>query len=149
MDKKKVIFLGFVALVVIAIGIIIYVIARKKSIAAKTQIISDAINSGTGALGTDVDSLLVNVVAANYSLSDADLQHLKDADGGWTGLDHPEYINQVLSGKTKAQIKAIFAQFQAKYGIKFNDHLNKIFSDTFGYDTKGYQNIMSIVKAAR
>ena len=63
--------------------------------------------------------------------------------------DHPEYINQVLSGKTKAQIKAIFAQFQSKYGVKFNDHLNIIFDDTFGYDSKGYLNVMSIVSAAR
>jgi ABC-type Zn2+ transport system substrate-binding protein/surface adhesin len=148
-DKKKIIFIGFVFVILLAIGITIYAIMRKRKVDKKVHIISAAIDQGVGELGTDIDSVLLNTVAANYALPASDLKKLKDAKGSWYSIDHPEYINQVLAGKTKAQDKAIINQFQVKYGIKFNDHLNDIFSDTTGYDTAGYNSVLNLVRNAK
>lgn len=150
MEKKKVIFIGVIILVIVIIGIIVYAIVRKNKLNKNAAIVSAAIDGGIGVLGTDVDSLLVSTKADSYfSLSEADMKKLKDAKGSWYAPDHPEYIIQILSGKTKAQIKSIFNQFQSKFGIKFNDHLNSIFDDITGYDTKGYQSVMDLIRNAK
>ncbi|GAL83420.1 hypothetical protein MYP_647 [Sporocytophaga myxococcoides] len=141
--------MGVIFFIILIVGIIIYAITRKKKIAEEISTIRQTINSDVGLLGEDIDSVLVNVTPANYTLPQADLEKLRNAKGSYLFPDHPEYINQVLAGKSKAQIKAICAQFQNAYGIKFNDHLNSIFSDLFGYDTAGYQAVLNIVKSAK
>jgi hypothetical protein len=149
-NKPKTFIIILAVVIFIIIGIVVYAILRKRSVDIKVKMISDAIDQGVGTLGTDIDSLLVSTKSdPSYVLSSADLSKLKSAKGSWYSTDHPEYITQVLGGKTKAQIKAIVTQFQNSTGIKFNDHLNDIFSDVTGYDTAGYNSVLNIVKSAK
>ncbi len=150
MKKDKIVFWVMVIVTVFIIAGIVYAIIRSGKVKEKTKIISDAIDSKVGALGTDIDSLLANVKAdTTYRVLDTDLVKLYSAKGPIYKTDSPEYIGQVLTGKTKAQIKSIIGAFLGKYQIKFNDHLNNIFDDTFGYDSKGYENVLNIVRNAR
>lgn len=148
--KGKTAVIVLVVVILLIAGAVTYGVIRSGTVKKKIKIISDAIDSGIGALGTDVDSVLANVkIDSSYHISKADLQKLKDAKGPSYAPDHPEYILQVLAGKTKAQIKSILADFLSTYQIKLNDHLNNIFDDLTGYDTNGYQKVLSMVINAK
>lgn len=148
--KGKTAVIVLIVVVLLVAGVITYGILRSKSVKEKVKIISDAIDSRVGALGTDIDSVLANIKPdASYKAMDSDLTKLYSAKGPVYSTDHPEYITQVLQGKTKAQIKSIISAFLNKYNKKLNDHLNDIFDNLTGYDTAGYQAVLNLVRNAR
>ncbi len=147
--SNKLKFWTIIIISLLVIALIVYIIIRSKKVKERSRVISDAIDKGIGALGKDIDSILVNVSAdPSYVVSQAVIDKLSDAKGSYIMPDHPEYIVEVFAGKTKSQIKSIINKFTSQYG-KFNDHLNSIFDDTFGYDTEGYNKILGIVMNAR
>jgi hypothetical protein len=148
--KGKTAVIILVVVILLIAGAVTYGVIRSGTVKKKVKIISDAIDSGMGVLGTDLDSVLANVKTDTaYHISKSDLQKLKDAKGPSYAPDHPEYISQVLTGKTKAQIKSILADFLSTYQIKLNDHLNMIFDDLTGYDSEGYQKVLNLVINAK
>ncbi len=148
--KGKTAIIILIVVILLVVGAITYGILRSKSVKAKTKIISDAIDSGMGVLGTDIDSVLANVKPDPiYKAKDTDLIKLFEAKGPVYSIDHPEYINQTLTGKSKAQIKVILSSFLSKYNKKLNDHLNEIFDNVTGYDTAGYQTVLNLIRNAK
>lgn len=149
MPKNKKIFLLFIVVLLVTITVTVYAVLRTRSVRKKMAVISQAIDRGVGELGKDIDSVLINVTAdSSYRPAQVDLEKLKDAKSAFW-FDKPENITAVFKGKTKAQIKSIINAFESRYGIRFNDHLNDIFSDVTGYDTAGYQGIITLVQNAR
>ncbi len=144
--KTKVYLLfGFLALIV---AVVVYAIINKNIKNRNAKAIGDAIDQGIGTLGTDIDSLLFNTkIESGYNTPKADLQKLKDAQG--TFSDSPDNFAQVFSGKSKARIKKIVKDFQAAYGIKLNDYINEVFDDTFGYDSKRYDQLLNLIRSAK
>ncbi len=131
-----------IALIAITITITVLVIVRKKKVQEKILRISDAIEKGAGALGTDVNSVLLNTSKDSHfstSASDMALMHSTDADT----------IIKAFSGKTKGQIKTMMDQFKAKYGVDFNDYLNDVFDPWYWtYDTAAYNKVLNTISAA-
>lgn len=149
MENKKYLII-LIIIILFAGGVTFYAVRRKKKINGRVEELRKLVSSNVGLLGEDIDSVLVNVKEdTSYNPSKADLEKIKNAKTAWYQQDKPEDIMAVLKGKTKGQIKRIISRFASEYGIKLNDHLNEIFSDVTGYDTVGYQKILTIVKNAR
>ena len=111
--SRKAVFWILVITILVIVSAIAYAILRSRSVRKKIAMIEQAIDRGVGELGKDIDSVLLNVkIDSSYNPSASDLDKLKSAKGSWYWVDHPEYITQVFSGKTKGQIKAIVSAFE-------------------------------------
>lgn len=144
--------IGLIIIGVLLVSAIIYAVMRKKKIDGELEELYKAIDSDVGLLGEDIDSVLLNIKEdPNYKASKGELEKLKNAKTSFYTPDRPQDVEAVLKGKTKAQLKGLFRQFAVQYAIKFNDHLNSMFSDYGGttYDTAGYQRILTIIKNAK
>jgi len=138
-DKNKKIV--FIILSVIIIAGLVYYFLKKKKVKEKVAIISASIVNGIGALGTDVDMALSNVAAASYMATERELLLMNDSDA--------DEIIKAFVGKTKSQIKKMVADYQSRYGKKFNDHLNDEFDHWYGYDSDSYAKVLNTINSAR
>jgi hypothetical protein len=140
----------FIGLIALLIGVVVYLIIRKNQIKKRTIEVRTAIRADIGLMGEDIDQILYNVKPdAGYRVSEADILKLWEAKQPWYLLDRAGNFKEVLTGKTKAQIKSIMLAFQNKYGKKLNSHINEVLSDVNGYDKKTYEQILFVVKSAR
>lgn len=149
-SKSKVYIL--IALLSLLAIVSLWIIISKKRKNKNAELVNAAISQGVGFLGEDIDSLLFNTKAeSGYNTPKDDLEKLKNAKGTiYTGyIDSPDNFKEVLSGKSKSRIKKIIQDFQSAYGIKLNDHINEVFDDLTGYDSKRYDQLLNIVRSAK
>lgn len=131
----------------IAGGVIAFLKIRKQKTLDEQALLA-ALKAGVGKQGEDIDSLLLETTAdSKYTLSAADNSTLLAAHG--TFSDTPTNLNQVLSGKTKAQLKALAQQFENKNGQTLDAFVRSIFADWDGFDQDGYNGILDIVSSAK
>ncbi len=139
-QKHKLIIL--IVLLVIITGGLVYYFMRKKQVEEKVLKISAAIDSGVGALGLDVDSVLVNIKEdTSFIPLKSDLLSMNS--------DDEDVIVMAFKNKNKSQIKRMLSVYKNTYNEKFNDHLNDVFSHWYRpYETDSYQMILSAISSA-
>lgn len=152
MKKSTVIIIFLIVILVIGVSIFLYIKKVKTQKTLDEQAYLAAIKAGVGKQGEDIDTILLNTKPdPKYTLSDADNTTLLAAKGGWTSafIDSPTNLNKVLSGKTKAQLKALSTQFENKNGQKLDDFVRSIYSGITGFDQDEYNGILDIFTSAK
>ena len=143
MNKKRIIIL--VVAVLILVSVFVYAkIARGKKRTRLAEL-KQAIREGIGANGSDIDSILVQVKPdSTYKLSGTDLSLMKEASG--YVYDKPENFAKVLTGKSKARIKALSEQMKASsdFQMSLQNWIDKV-----GVSTGQMDQILAIVKQAK
>lgn len=140
---KKYRLIILIVLIVIIIAGLVYYFNKKRIVKEKVVRVNFAIDSNIGLVGTDVDSVLLNVKQDDrYTPSNSDLLKMND--------DDEDIIVTALKGKTKAQIKKMVSVFASKFGKKFNDHLNESFTHWYRpYEKDSYKMILTTIQNAK
>ncbi len=143
MNKRRIIILVAAAIILASVFVYAKIARNKKRI--RLADLKQAIREGIGANGTDIDSLLVQVKPdPTYTFSGVDLTLMKVSKG--VVYDKPENFAKVLTGKSKARIKALSEQMKANSDFQMS--LQK-WIDSVGVSAGQMEQIFSIIKQAK
>jgi len=119
---------------------------KKQALEAQKQQMLEAIDSGAGEDGTDVEAALDNVEADTNFDASYFAGQIYDAGYSWDYFNwflDTEAIYSALSNKTKAQIKAIEVTFQNTYNQTLDHFLREELK------TSEYRKCISIIQQAK